>query len=116
MTEQAPRIVQQAEVAYEAIRAINHMSGAVPAPVAYDVLGNLKTAGGYGMQQALKQLAAQLTLSLEKYDVYDAEGKNPAESVATATVALEQAASHAQQIGLLLEAAQTAINTQGYRK
>lgn len=117
MTDSKPRAVQLADDAYEAIRGINHLSisGGIPAPIVYDVLGNLKTAGGYGLQQTLSQLGEGLGLSLQKYDVYDGEGRVPAESVATARAALEQAANLAHQVGLLLDQAQSAINLQGYR-
>lgn len=116
MTEQTPAIVQHADDAYESIRAINHRGAPpTPAPVVYGVLGNLKTAGGYGLQQALSQLAIALEGSLETFDVYDQPGEDPAESVQAATESIRQAATLAGQIGVLLDAAQSAIASQGYR-
>lgn len=108
-------LVQHADDAYEAIRALNHatISGCVvPAPLAYDLLGNLNLVG-YGLAQLLGQLAAGLDRSLSEYDVYD-RNRDPADSVALANEAMQAAARHAHEIGALLSAAQVAINLQGY--
>lgn len=108
-----------AEAAYEAIRSINHetifVTGGIPAPVIYRVLGELKTAGGYGLNQALDQLARGLERSLDNYDVVEDDGRDPGESVLEATEALGRAADLASQIGRLLDQAQSAIARQGYR-
>ena len=104
-----------AETASEAIRAINHLTfRSVPAPLLYDVLGNLKGVG-HLLPQALTQLGQGLAGSLSAYDVYDGAGKDPAASVAQARAYLAQAAARAADVGLLLEAAQGAINEQGYQ-
>lgn len=111
-----PRVVQCADDAYEAIRAINHMTGggAIPAPVVYDVLGNLKGVG-HMLPQTLRQLAEGLGRSLDDYDVYEDDGSDPVHSVATATDHLTRAAQLAAQIGEELEKAQSAISRQAYR-
>jgi hypothetical protein len=114
MDEHTPPVVAHAETAYEAIRAINHLPfRSVPAPLLYDVLGNLKGVG-HLLPQALTQLGKGLAASLSAYDVYDGAGKDPAASVARARAYLAEAAARAADLGLLLEAAQGAINEQGY--
>jgi hypothetical protein len=106
-------LIQHADDAYEAIRALNHRTWrAIPAPLAYGLLGNLNNLG-YGLEQLLLQLSHGLARSLTEYDVYD-NNRDPAESVRTANKALWIAARHAHEIGVLLSTAQTAINQQGY--
>ena len=87
----------------------------MPAPLLYDVLGNLK-GGGHRMAQALQQMSSGLGLSLDKYDVYDGEGRDPVQSVATAVDHLTRAAQLATELGQQLELAQSAINMQGYHQ
>jgi hypothetical protein len=105
--------VQRSADAYDAIRALNHSTrGAMPAPLVYDLLGNLNNAG-YGLNQLLRQISDGLSRSLTEYDVYD-HNRGPAESVAIANQAIRRAAQHAHQMGELLAAAQVAINLQGF--
>lgn len=109
------RIASWPEVAYEAIRSINHLtsgSECVPAPTLYEVLGNLKMVG-HLLPQAFEQLGAGLERSLAELDVYDGRG-DPAASVATAQELLTTAARAAGGVGALLELAQSAIAEQGY--
>lgn len=105
------------EVAYEAIRSINHVTGAhaIPAPVVYDVLGELKGVG-HLLPQALDQIGSGLKRSLDEFDVYDNSDRTPAETVEQARVALAQAAEYAQMLGTALEAAQSILSDQGYRQ
>lgn len=118
-TERVPGIVQHADDAYEAIRAINHATIAtdadIPAPTLYQVLGNLKTAGGYGLAQALEQLARGLGRSLATHEVYEDDGSDPVVAVARAVDALLLAAVDARLVGERLDEAQTAVARQGYR-
>lgn len=102
------------DVAYESIRAINHLTSGtpIPAPVVYSVLGNLKGVG-HMLPQALNQLGAGLAASLDEFDVYDHK-REPGESVSEARSYLEMAAKKAEELGRLLEEAQVAINSQGY--
>jgi len=102
------------EVAYEAIRAINHLTshGPIPAPTVYRILGELKGVG-HLLPQALAQIARGLHRSLEVLDVYDLR-RDPADSVLDATLLLNQALRKATELGELLEAAQAAISEQGY--
>ena len=115
--EETPPVVQHADDAYEAIRAINHLTlgGSTPAPLVYSILGNLKGVG-HMLPQALTQLAAGLSRSLVTHDVYEDDGRDPVQSVATATDHLTRAAELAAQIGVELERAQSAISGQGYRQ
>jgi hypothetical protein len=111
------RVMGWPEAAHESVRAINHLTSnglPIPAPVLYDVLGNLKGVG-HLLPQALGQLAAGLVASLDAFDVYDHNGE-PSESVAEAREAMLAAAEHAKQLGDHLEHAQSAINSQGYNQ
>ena len=111
-------LTQHADDVYEAIRAMNHATIAagpghsLPAPVVYQLLGNLNNAG-YGLAQLLHQLEAALAASLTDYHVYD-RNRDPSESLAIVGQALRAAAHHAHELGDLLAAAQTAINLQGH--
>jgi hypothetical protein len=49
------------------------------------------------------------------YDLSDAPGRDPQFSIIEAGTHLNDAARHAEKLGELLEAAQTAIRDQGYR-
>lgn len=106
-----------ADVAYEAVRAMNHITNSahpIPAPVAYSVLGNVS-----GMAGMLPQLCDQLVRGLEAsltaadFEIYDNNGE-PAASVAAAQADLERAAALARQAAEAFAAAQVAINSQGY--
>lgn len=106
-------LVRLADDAYEAIRALNHGTyRTLPAPLVYDLLGNLNNVG-YGLEQLLGQISTGLTRSLTDYDVYD-RNRDPSDSVTLANDAMRTAAQLAHEIGALLAAAQTAINSQGY--
>ena len=115
-TDEGERIAGWPEVAYEAIRAINHLTGhgPIPAPTAYRILGDLKGVG-HLLPQALEQLARGLQASLEAFDVYD-HCRDPGESVAEAIGLLARAARKAADLGQLLEDAHAAIAEQGYRE
>ena len=112
-------VVVDAEAAYEAIRSLNHrticLSDGLPAPVVYWVLAELKSALGYGAQQALGQLARGLAASLDHYDVCEDDGRDPRVSVDAAVSALEAAAQLVAEVGPLLDVAQSAMAGQGYR-
>lgn len=86
---------------------------AVPAPLLYDVLGNLKGVG-HLLPQALTQLGEGLQASLAEYDVYDTEGE-PSDNIDIARRHLLTAADSARTMAAALEAAQSAIAGQGYR-
>lgn len=116
--EETPAVIQYADDAYESIRSINHETNStrsLPAPLVYSVLGNLKMVG-HSLPQALNQLAAGLGKSLNTHNVYDKEGQDPVQSVATATDHLTRAAALAKQLGEELEKAQSAIAWQGYNE
>lgn len=104
-----------ADLAYESIRAMNHITNtgeAIPAPVAYSVLGNISGAA-HMLTQLCRQLERGLKESLAELDVYDDKG-DPADSIAIAGANLHQAAELASSLGDALGAAQVAINSQGY--
>lgn len=112
------RVIGWPEMAYESIRAINHLTshGAIiPAPTLYSILGELKGVG-HLLPQALDQLGRGLSASLEQLDVTeDDPTRDPRTSVATAVSLLDQAAQLARDLGATLEAAQGAIGGQGYK-
>ena len=113
--DEGERIAGWPEVAHEAIRAINHLTchSPIPAPTAYQILGDLKGVG-HLLPQALEQLCLGLQASLTAFDVYD-HHREPAESVTDAVALLASAAREAADLGRLLEDAQAAISDQGYR-
>jgi hypothetical protein len=103
------------EVAADAARAVNHLTGGahfIPAPVVYNVLGNLGTMA-HRLPQGYTQLAAGLQRSLAALTVTDSRG-NPATNVAEAVEALQRAAALAEQMAAALTEAQQAIAGQGY--
>lgn len=105
------------DVAYEAIRAMNHITSSpgeegIPAPVVYTVLGNM-TGATQMLPQLFRQLADGLERSLDHFDVYDHNG-DPRLSALAAGTHLQNAVTHAQRMAEELSSAQTAINSQGY--
>ena len=114
-TQEGERVAGWPEVAYESIRAINHLTGhgPIPAPTVYRILGDLKGVG-HLLPQALEQLCRGLQASLTACDVYD-HRRDPVESLAEAIGLLSRAARKAADLGQLLEDAQAAISEQGYR-
>ena len=108
-----------AQDAYEAIRSMNHATiftgDGIPAPVVDRVLGFLQSAGGYGLAQALGQLARGLERSLSTHDVREDDGRDPVDSVAHAVNVMGDAIVLLQRVGSLLDDAQAAIARQGYR-
>ncbi|MCV9996550.1 hypothetical protein OIU93_19995 [Paeniglutamicibacter sp. ZC-3] len=113
--DKTPEAVQEADTAYDALRALAHLTRAThPAPVVYRILGNLKNLGHF-LPQISDQLAQGLVKSLEEYDVTEDQGKDPAESIMQAGEHLARAAELAEQLGEELAKAQEAIAAQGYR-
>lgn len=107
-----------ADSASESVRAINHATitgPPLPAPDVYDVLGALKMLG-FGLDQATTQLAARLAASTGVFDLYEYDGGDPEEQIVAATTAMAEAADHARALGVLLDAAQSAIAGQGYHR
>jgi hypothetical protein len=111
-----PAVVDDADEAYEIIKSIARRTygGSIPAPVIYALVGNLKSAGGYTLAEALANMARGLQASLTTHDVYDDDG-DPTANADQAAAELRAAAKLAEQIGRHLDAAQSAINRQGYR-
>ena len=114
-TDKGERVAGWPGVAYEAIRAINHLTGhgPIPAPTAYRILGDLKGVG-HLLPQALEQLCRGLQASLAAFDVYD-HRRDPGVSVSDAVALLARASGKAAALGQLLEDAQAAVSGQGYR-
>jgi hypothetical protein len=68
-----------------------------------------------GIAGVLGQLARGLQRSLATYQVYEDDGRDPADSVAHSVNALTEAIGLLQRVGPLLDDAQAAIARQGYR-
>lgn len=116
MNDERPTVVQNADDSYESTRAVARAinnATAIPAPLAYEILGNLKGVA-HALSEVGNSLGPGLRRSLDAYDVYD-NNRAPADSVAMAQAVLEQAAQHLAQAGELLSEAQSAINLQGYK-
>lgn len=97
------------EIAVEAVQAINRLTtfaGPIPAPVILEVLGNLKRVG-YELPQALHQLSHRLSRSSDQ-DPGSAD-RDHSPGAAEARELLAEAARQAAQFGVLLEAAQNAL-------
>jgi hypothetical protein len=108
-----------ADVAYESVRAMNHITGGgaayaqgIPAPVVYTVLGNLSGMANM-LPQLMEQLANGLVRSLDNFAVYDNK-QEPSLSAQEAAELLASAGVHAMRMADALSAAQVAINSQGY--
>lgn len=116
MTDEPRTIIDDADDAYDAILAICHrMPASTPGPTVYRMLGNLKHAGGFYLEQALTGLGDGLVRALHTHDVYEDDDSDPAVSVAKARERMQRAAQLARQIGELLSEAQADLNRQGYR-
>lgn len=111
------KLTEVADEVYENVRAINHatIGSVLAAPTVYAVTGSLKAAG-YGLHQALGQLADGLLRSLDVLEVTEDDGADPAPRAQAAVEAMREAAQHAAAIGHLLERAQLSINRQAYRQ
>lgn len=115
-TEEERTVRDDADDAYDAVRAICHsLPHNAPGPVVYSLLGNLKLAAGYMMRDLCAGMSSSLSASLKDFDNYMDDKSAPAEAVARAKVHLEHAAALADQIGDQLSAAQAEIAALGYR-
>jgi hypothetical protein len=85
--------------------------GCLPAPDVYRIVAATAELG-YGLPQALTQLAAALHRSLTVFDVYDGDGE-PGHNVAVAIEAMTAAADSFAVAALRLSDAQNAIAHQG---
>jgi hypothetical protein len=109
-------VARLADTAAEAIRALNHatISGPpLPAPAVYDVLGSLRMLA-HGLDQATRQLGERLAASGSAYDLYEADGRDPLESIASALADLVIGSGQARVLAAAVDAAQSAIAGQGY--
>lgn len=112
------KLTEVADEVYENVRAINHATigpSVLAAPTVYAVAGSLKAAG-FGLEQALGQLAAALLRSLDVLEVTEDDGADPAPRAQAAAGAMREAAQHAAAMGHLLERAQQSISRQAYRR
>lgn len=116
MSDEPRTVVDDADDAYEAIRAINHnLPSNIPAPHVYRVLGNLKLASGSMLRDALNRMVSGMSRSLIDFDNYMDDKSDPAAAVAVANEHLHRAARFAEMVGQELEMAQSAISPLGFR-
>jgi predicted Zn-ribbon and HTH transcriptional regulator len=108
-------MVTEADGIYEAFRMLNHatITNNAPAPLVYDLTGNLKAAT-WGYRQLCEQLGRGVVGSLTEYEVYDNSDRTPEESAELCRAHLLRAATLLEQVGREIEAAQSAVNQQGY--
>ena len=117
MGETLPDVVRHADTAYEAIRAINHLTigGVVVPPTAYELIGNLKALSNT-LPQAVKQIGAGLAQSLEQFEVFEDKGADPQKTVDEARMHLLDAAADFDAAANKLELAQQAVAHLGFRQ
>jgi len=113
-------LAQHAIASCEAVRAINHATitrPPLPAPIAYELLGAFSRLGSM-LDQALGQVGTGLAASLEApglFAVYEADGSDPATSVANARAAIAIACRAADDMATSAEYAQGQLAWQGFR-
>ncbi|GGC69767.1 hypothetical protein IEU95_01815 [Hoyosella rhizosphaerae] len=108
------RLIEHAQTASEAIRAIAHDTPDVPsAPELYDVLADLKYVP-HRLPDALTKFRQALVRSLDELDVFD-DARDPQDSVSRCNAHLVTAAELLATAGEHLEKAQAALSAQGYR-
>lgn len=108
------------DAATELARAANSTSGRViPAPVVYDILGNIKTALG-ALGEVVDYLPIGLNASFQddKIKIYDrgvdGQDRDPTLQAGLAISYLTDLRESIQAAAAAAEAAQTAVNGQGY--
>ena len=116
--EAALRFCESAE---DLAREANGIRGAVlPAPVAYDLLGNLKVALGYLTEVArFMPTGVMASLSDPRLAVYDrncltGEARDPAVQAALAAEHMHEILTYLSAAAEAAEDAQVALNSQGY--
>jgi hypothetical protein len=115
--ELAGNVAGYADVAAEAIRALNHASitrrPPLPAPDLYPVLGTLARMA-HGLAQTGEQLGEHLGDSAHMYVLCQADGSAPRAATAKGRGDLAHAAHCARLLGRTFADAQAAIAAQGY--
>lgn len=112
----AERVAEHATAAYEAIRAINHLTitrPALPAPDVYLPLADLARLG-HALGQALDQLRACLARSTSTHRLYQDDGSDPVAANTRAQELMRSASQLAESFGAYSAAAQQVINRQGH--
>ncbi|TIH28609.1 hypothetical protein [Subtercola vilae] len=116
MSDTFPDEARHSEEAYEAIRQVGDgQTSSLPAPWAYDVIGNLMNAS-LQLPRAFKHLSNGLAISLTQFEMVEEDGADPLKRNAAARAHLAQAGELAKQLAAELEAAQSAISQQVYAR
>jgi hypothetical protein len=104
-----PRAVQFARDAAEALRSLAAMkAGALPAPVAHQIIAELGAAVRQ-IPDALETVGSALVAGLEEYDSWDENGEDPEERIGTADDLLIESSRHAAALADVLDEAAAAI-------
>lgn len=90
------------------------MRRVVSPPELYTILGNLKLASGYYLEELLGRLADGVERSIAELELYHADGGDAAANVAQAIAWLKIAQQGARGVAAQLEAAHSAIAPIGY--
>ena len=103
-----------AEATEQLARVANGVrEGVMPAPVAYDLLGAVRTAA-VQLREVVEFLPRGLAASLQELRVYDQPGCDPQHQVDAATVDLGTVANALSVVVTAADAAQAALSGQGY--
>jgi hypothetical protein len=116
MSDTLPDVTRHADTAYEATRAMTHLttSASISSPTLYEVLGNLKATSAM-QPQLFNQLAGALSKFQEQFEVFEDDGGDPAQRTTEVKEHLMLAAHLADQLANELEAAQQKIARQSFR-
>lgn len=111
------RLVHSAEDFRQGARDLAHAAlgmalDGIPAPVIYAAMWDL-SSGLHGLRESLGLISAGLMRSLETYDVTD-DKNDPLGTVHEFAVLTDTAREHLAEAAMALEAAHTAINSQGH--
>lgn len=112
----AEQVAEHAAAAYEAVRAINHLTIGRPALPAPDVSLPLADFArlGHALGQALDQLGDCLARSTSTHRLYQDDGSDPAAAVTRAQELMRSAGQLAESFGAYSAAAQQALKWQGH--
>jgi hypothetical protein len=116
MWETAIHEAMLADQAYEAVRQLAQSMRRkdYPAPIQHEILGKLAGLMEH-LPEALEQTTRALARSLDRYDIYDRDGNDPAVAVMGVQDHLRAVREPAVIVAAEIRAAQALIATQGHR-
>ena len=117
IADQYEEYTEAFDAAYDALHEVASLANttaSITPPVLYQALGNLSAIAGF-LQQILPSLARSARTGGQQLELYDSEGGNPAQHLASTTQILEDATIAAGQLLHLLQTAHSQIASVGYR-